>query len=83
MSISYNPEHAHQIFNMTESDNEGQSILKKSGGNSSKYQIKNVRKMEKDDINNIVGLRKSTRLGNIQKSRTNQNSMKAKSSMGA
>lgn len=39
--------------------------------------------MEKDDINNIIGLRKSTKWNNTNKSRTNQNSMKNKSSMGA
>jgi hypothetical protein len=38
--------------------------------NAGKQLIKNVRKMEKDDINNIVGLRKSTKLSNMRKSRT-------------
>ena len=39
--------------------------------------------MEKDDINNIIGLRKSTKFGNLAKSRTNQYTGKDKSTMGA
>ena len=78
MNINYNPGKSHQIFDMTESEDGGPSPT----GNKKKYIVKNVRKMEKDDINNIVGLRKSTKLGNLSKSRTNQ-SCRGKSSMGA
>ena len=80
MNIHYNPEHAHQIFDMTESDDNGHSPAT-AMGNQKKYIQKNVKKMEKDDINNIIGLRKSTKFGNLSKSR--QNTGKGKSSMGA
>ena len=63
---------------MTDSD-DGHSPT----ANQKKYIVKNVKKMEKDDINNIIGLRKSTKFGNLSKSRTNQYSGKGKSSMGA
>ena len=78
MNINYNPEKAHGIFDMTESE-DGPSPSR----NQKKYIVKNVRKMEKDDINNIIGLRKSTKLGNLSKSRTNQYTGKGKSSVGA
>jgi hypothetical protein len=52
---------------MTESD-DGHSPST-ALGNQKKYIVKNVKKMEKDDINNIIGLRKSTKFGNLSKSR--------------